>query len=313
MNGGTVQKDGNPVGNGTVRAELERDLPVGEVKSRLTSAPGGSYDYLISKGVFKLGIRIQCPQCLRKSWYSLRGIEDSLTCPRCLGAFPAIEHLSGGTWTYKTTGPFSVAAYAEGAYAVLLTLEFFGGRKMSAMHTTPLLSFKAKSPQKRDLEADFAVLWQESVFGEQMDGVMFGECKTYGEFEEKDFDRMRYLAKAFAGSVLVFSTLRKSLTAREIAKISRIAKAGRRYWKADRPINPVLVLTGTELLNWHGPPYCWNEEVRRRFDHARGLLGVCDATQQIYLSLPSWQAEWHQKWEARRRRRAAKMGPQPTA
>src|SRR6202035_1049128 len=67
MNGGTVLRDGTAVGDATVRPELERDLPIGEVKSRLNSPQGSSYDYLLSKGVFRLGIRIQCPNCLRNS------------------------------------------------------------------------------------------------------------------------------------------------------------------------------------------------------------------------------------------------------
>ena len=44
------------------------------------------------------------------------------------------------------------------------------------------------------------------------DGLVFGECKTYGLFQKKDFDRMSYLAKSFPGAILVFSTLRKTLT-----------------------------------------------------------------------------------------------------
>jgi hypothetical protein len=169
------------------------------------------------------------------------------------------------------------------------------------------LSFKADAPQKGPLEADFAMLWEESVYGEEKEGVLFGECKTYGEFEKKDFDRMRFLAKTFPGAVLVFSTIRKSLTAAEVSKITQIAKAGRKHWKADRPINPVLILTGTELLNWQGPPYCWDDARQKQFQHLAGLLAVCNASQQIYLGLPSWETEWHGAWEKKRERRVAKM------
>jgi hypothetical protein len=63
----------------------------------------------------------------------------------------------------------------------------------------------------------------------------------------------------------------------------------------------VLILTGTELLSWHGPPYCWEEEVRKRFD-AHGILRLCDATQQLYLGLPAWQVDWMQTWEKRKKR-----------
>jgi hypothetical protein len=305
MNGGNVQRDGRPAKKPFVQPELERDLEIGEVKNRL-SASGGWYDYFVEKGIFRVGIRARCPHCLRNSWFPLQGMSEHLTCPRCLQEFQAVNNLTLGKWTYKTSGPFSVPAYAEGAYAVLLSVDFFCGQSLGTLRTTPLLSFKAEAPQKTALEADFALLWEESVYGEERDGMIFGECKTYGEFEKKDYDRMRYLAKAFPGAVLVFSTLRKSLKPGEIRQISRIARAGRAYWKADRPLNPVLILTGTELLSLHKPPYCWNEDQKKRFDHLAGLLGVCNATQQIYLGLPSWEAEWQEAFEKRRQKLLAK-------
>jgi hypothetical protein len=303
MNGGKVQRDGSPVEENTITPELERDITIAETKSRLAENIHG---HCVSKDVFRLGSRIKCPHCLRNSWFPLQSIREEFACPKCLRVFPAAGNLTNSAWSYKTAGPFSVPGYADGAYAVLLTLEFFNERKMSTLRTTPLLSFTAEGPHKASLEADFALLWQESVYGEKKDGVLFGECKTYGHFSEGDFRRMRYLAEHFPGAVLVFSTLRKALTPYETGQITRIAKAGRKHWRADRPLNPVLILTGTELVDWQGPPYCWGD-MEKKFDHARGLLRVCDATQQIYLELPSWEAEWHARWEKKRQRRVAKM------
>jgi hypothetical protein len=96
------------------------------------------------------------------------------------------------------------------------------------MRTTPVLSFTAERAGEASLEADFALLWEESIFGERKEGIAFGECKMYGSFAERDFARMRHLAETFPGAVLVFSTLRKNLTPFEISKISRIANRGRR-------------------------------------------------------------------------------------
>ena len=108
--------------------------------------------------------------------------------------------------------------------------------------------------------------------------------------------------------VLVFCTLKKSLTAQEIAGITRIAKKGRKHWKAERPINPVLILTGTELLSQMGPPYCWEDAgIKQKFNHIHGLFEVCDATQQLYLKLPSWQDEWHKQWDKRSERMRARL------
>lgn len=306
MNGGLVNRDRSPTEKN--KLSQERDLPVGEVKNRLeaSSRKGDLYNYLLSKEIFKLGLRVRCPNCLRNSWFPLGEVGNAFTCPKCQDIFSAIGNLDNATWSYKTTGPFSVANYADGAYAVLLTLEFFGDHR-TTMRTTRVMSFTAESAGKKSLEADFAMLWEESLYGEKKDGLMFGECKTYGKFEKRDFERMRYLAEDFPGAVLVFSTLRKSLTPKEIANITRIAKAGRKYWKAERPINPVLILTGTELLNYPGPPYCWEEPIKKKFDHIIGLLHLCDATQQIYLKLPSWNTEWHEKSERKHQRRQAKL------
>ncbi len=308
MNGGKVQRDGSPVAENAIRPDLERDLPIGYVKECV----GGSYDNLVSKGVFRLGNKLQCPDCLRRSWFTVTALGDSFTCPKCLATFPAIGSLTEGKWTFKTSGPFSVADYAEGAYAVLLAVEFFARRGMHSLRTTPVLSFKGAAPQKEAIEADFALLWQETLYGEKTDGIIVGECKTYGEFKDKDLARMRYLAKTFPGAILVFSTLRKSLNATEIAEIAAIAKAGREHWKADRPINPVLILTGTELLNFQPPPYCWTGDLRQKFDRIHGLLEICNASQQIYLGLPSWQSDWHEQWERKRAEAARKREQQST-
>jgi hypothetical protein len=309
MNGGRVKQDGTPAEDNEVGQE--RDLSVGEVKNRLaaTGARGDLHAYLLDKGVFRLGLRVQCPHCLRRSWWTLQDIQDLITCRRCLNSFPAVGNVEGATWSYKAAGPFSVPNYADGAYGVLLTLGQFQEHRMTTMRTTPIASFVAQG-KKQNLEADFALFWQESLYGETRDGTLFGECKTYGQFEAKDFIRMRRIAKAFPGAVLVFSTLRKALRAKEVDGIARVAKAGRKYWKPDHPLNPVLVLTGTELLHWTGPPYCWEAPVRDKFQHTSGLLGLCDATQQIYLKLPPWQAEWHKKWEEKRLRRAEKIASQ---
>ena len=125
------------------------------------------------------------------------------------------------------------------------------------------------------------------------------------KFKAKDFERMKYLAKTFSRRRISISTLRKSLSPQEIKGIASIAKQGRRYWKPERPINPVMILTGTELLSDFGPPYCWEDSQKKKFDRVAGLLDICDTTQQIYLNLPSWHKDWDEKWEKKYQRRMA--------
>lgn len=280
-----------------------KEKPVGELKSRLENIGSKNlYDYLISKGVFRVGARIQCSNCQRNSWYSLESLKDALTCPKCLNTYPAVGHIDSSSWCYKTTGAFSLPGYADGAYCVLISLDYFDDH-LSSLKITPALSFEAQDNKGTKLEADFGILWQESLFGEVMEGIIFGECKTFGTFAQKDFKKMKTLAKKFPGSVLAFCTLRDALSNKEIKEIAKIAKAGRKRWKrSERPVNPVLILTENELTSMVGAPYCWKDKHGDKFDRVHGLLEIADATQQIYLNLPSWKEEWYKEYEEKKKK-----------
>jgi hypothetical protein len=288
----------------------DRPLPVAEIKNRL----GGMSDFLVSKNVFRIGPRVQCPYCNRRTWYNLEDVKEQMTCPRCLRNYPAVEHLSKSVWCYKTAGPFSIHDYAGGAYAVLLSVNFFNERRVALeFKKTAAYSFEAKSDSGESLEADFGLLWEERTLGGTMSGVAFGECKTFNTFEQRDFSRMRLLATKFPGAVIAFCTLRESLTNREIREIKRIAKMGRKYWKNERPLNPVLILTGNELLGRYYPaPPSWEAAgVASRYAPHKGLLHVCSITQQVYLNLQPWENEWHEGFEKKRARRAAQIKQTP--
>jgi len=192
-------------------------------------------------------------------------------------------------------------------HARLRAVDLFDDRMLSSMRTTPVASFTAERPGSRKLEADFALFWQQSYFGELRSGILFGECKTFGVFDDKDVRRMRFLAKQFPGASLAFCTLRKSLTTREIRLIKGLAKSCRKYWKADQPTHPILVLTGNELLANMRPPYCWDEATKSKFTRVAGLLEMANATQQIYLGLPPWENDWREEWQKRRERAQTKQ------
>jgi hypothetical protein len=231
-------------------------------------------------------------------------LATEFTCPLCfkkIDAINAVDRSNRGDWHLKTAGPFSVDKFADGGYAVLLALHFL--RQDHSLQTTPVMSFTAKNKSGVELEADLGAMWQDSVHGEQQEGVLFAECKSYNEFKGKDFERMRTLAKQFPGAILAFVTLRQALTPHEVKEIKKIVKAGMKQWKAERPLNPVLVLTGHELFARSGAPHCWGSmSVPVWAKQAYSLLEVCNATQAIHLSLP----HWHQTWDAALQKKLAK-------
>ena len=265
MNGGSVGQDGTPLdGN---RIDQEREMSVAEVKSRLERKEPASkslYDYALENGFFRLGARVKCPNCFRHSWYALESVGDSFTCPKCLDTFAAVGNLdaaSGNPWYYKTAGPFSIPNYADGSYGVLLALHFFSTLKQGSrsLSITPVMSFKAESPEGREVEVDFAAFWRSRVPDGKVE-LIIGECKMYGKFENADFERMEYLARAFEKQkpVLVFSTQRESLEAEEKERISCLAKT-----------SPVMILTARELF--------------QSGDYGLDLQNICDVTQKRYL------------------------------
>lgn len=300
MNGGMVSRGGAQKGD---RVVAEREVSVAEVKRKLNAH---RYEWFIQKGIFKLGLQAKCPNCQRNSWFSMATLKEELDCPKCLNAFPAAGHIDQGrgAWFYRSAGPFSVPNYADGAFSVLLTLETLAGRITSGRRSTSVPSFEATAPSKVNLEADLAMFWRDGSYGDDTAGILFGECKSYGPFRPKDFQRMRYLAETFPGAVLVFSTLRESLSKEEIAALKRLAIFGRKHWKAERPVNPVLILTGAELLTWKRAPHCWSEELQKRFQNVHSLMEHCNASQQIYLGLPPWQEDWRAAFDRRRLARA---------
>lgn len=268
-----------------------RDKTVAFIKSRMKEIFGDEkrLEKFIELNLFSLGVSAKCPNCQRNSWYDLEDLHNLLNCTKCLQDFHAIDSLSESNWSYKTVGPVSVPNYAEGAISVVLSVEFFSERRMSSIQTTPVYSFNAtKTSTGKNLEADFAFLWRESVFGEIADGVAFGEAKTFNEFKKKDFNRMKSIAKSFPGAVLVFSTLREELTPFEIQEIKKITRVGNKHWKLERPVNPVLILTANELFSLHSPPYCWNEKEQKIYRDSYGIYGLAMATQQKYLGIKRW-------------------------
>ena len=149
-------------------------------------------------------------------------------------------------WAYRTSGLFHSANQAHGAYTVLLMLRFFSELLDGA--TTPLMSFTARKGKTNEMEADLALFFQESKFGASKTELIFAECKTFNDFQMKDADKMEKLGDAFPGAVLVFASLKESLSEEENAVLCPLVNRCREYWKNERPVNPVLILTGTETF-----------------------------------------------------------------
>ncbi len=256
--------------------------------------------------IFRLGVEVQCPVCSQRSWYSLKEVDYQLQCHSCLSEYSMPSQADGSRkWAYKAYGPFSLPKQAYGSYGVLLALSFLTGRDNVSI--SPMLSFIGKKGAT-EIEADLCLFYEKDSIRSVGSDLVFAECKTYNKFKREDIRRMRALASEFPGAVLVFSTLRSELTEAEKRLLKPLANQGRRYWKAERQFNPLVILTGAELFSVFGAPQCWKDkggqfsEMYKRHSYLSSLGELADATQQLYLDMNPWHEWLEEKWERRRAR-----------
>ncbi len=268
---------------------------------------------LIESRFVTLGIRTKCPACGQRTWCSIEDLQPVVRCTECLSdlALPTHSPERALEWTYRAIGPLASRRGAFDAISVLLTHSFFSHNLHGS--TTPAFGLTlARSGNDESFELDLALFLRSPSLESDRTELVFAECKSYNEFTRRDASRMGAVAGEFPGVVLVFATLRDCITDKEKRLLRPVVNRGRRYWKAERPFNPVLVLTGTELFSWKSPTNTWEDKGGRHaaFRHRwfeSDLIKLCDATQQLYLDMDPWY-DWLEDKRAKRTRRRKRKG-----
>ena len=251
---------------------------------------------LLEVQALRLGAKIQCPVCTRYNWVELDKLDYVLHCRFCLSEYDApVKSPKDISWTYRTHGPFTLTS-AQGAFTVLLTLNFLEGSHQREI--TPLFSYKAEN-ENTLIEADLSCLYRTSTWRDSQTYVIHAECKSTNRFERVDINRMRVLRDSFLGSTLIFATLNRTLNSQEIEALSSFVLTERRKEFRGKPYSPIIVLTGNELFSIRGAPSCWKNMggIYDKFSEAyldlSNLKVLADVTQQLYLEQSSWH-DWYE-------------------
>ncbi len=254
--------------------------------------------HLLDKNIIQFGVELQCTYCNQHSFYELKEFQETVKCTICQTRFsPPLHDPENINWAYRGIGTFSRNNKSEGIISVLLTLRFFR-IAMRTSSITPILNFEIVKEDKVINEVDFAVFLNKFKSGFSAPDLFFCECKTEIDFAKKDVDRMEKLARLFPSSILVFATLKNQLSESEKIIISALAKKFR-IGLGSRPLNPILILTGNELLSW----LIYDQKIKhliiphQQFSDEIGHL--CDVTNQYYLGLPSYTLEVEKRFEAK--------------
>ena len=244
-------------------------------KQRVASLATQFRKKLIDSNALQLGLEVQCTECSKHSWYSIKSADYELRCPECHAQFPFPQNTENIEWAYRTLGAFSSSNQADGAYTVLLTLRFFSILLEGA--TTPLMSFELQKDGTNLFEVDLGLFYQKSKFSESETKIVLAECKTFNEFEQSDIDKMEKVGNAFPGSTVVFAKLTETLTDAEKEILTPFVEASWKHSEDRQPFNPVMILTGKELFL----DLLWESHLDKvRF---KDLLDICSLTQKVHL------------------------------
>lgn len=265
--------------------------------------------------IIRLGLETECPNCKVTNWHGLGDVDYEVTCERCLNVygFPQAElREHNKNWAYRVIGPFSVPDYGRGAYGVLLTL-----RALAAINVRHELSTFSTALDLKigdtPAEIDFAVLHHE---GERLNHtsepqLLIGEAKSFGAgdlVKTRDLNRLKLVASKLPNTFVVISVLRDSFTPSEIKRLKSFVQWGRRPNVHGQPTNPVILLTGVELFAEDYIQSEWENllEPYKSFSDSlsiRTLYCFADATQQIYLGLPSYHKWREEIWKIRSKKK----------
>jgi hypothetical protein len=266
---------------------------------------------LTTRNVIRLGLETDCPHCHAENWNTLTSVDYRITCDRCLKQYDFPQSSlreRNRNWSYRVVGPFSVPDYARGSYGALLALRVIdrSDSSMGRMTFTTAMTLKFDGI---DAEVDF-LAWRrdEDIDSDKPPEFIIGEAKSGGKgqlIKPRDLTKLKAVAHKLPDSIVVISVLRDHFLRSEKNLLKKFVTWGRRLNEYGQPTNPMVLLTQHELLMEHHLSDTWEKlgDPHQKYsgrESTRNLRNLADATQRIYLGMPSFY-EWR---ESQLRKRA---------
>jgi len=149
--------------------------------------------------------------------------------------------------------------------------------------------------------------------------IIFGEAKSAGKgqlIKPRDLAQLKAVAAKLPGAIVVISVLRDHYLPAEKRLLVSFVKWGRRLNADGDPTNPVVLLTSNELMFDFDLAATWERLGGRYakfgtypYDYTRDMRSLADATQQIYLELPSFAEARRSQLETKMKRMKRRLQP----
>jgi hypothetical protein len=156
------------------------------------------FEYLVEKGLFRIGVRLICPTCNLPSWIAIDEVKQQTLCDLCGHRYDASRQLVSGIFHYRRTGVFGLEKNTQGAVPVALTLQQLDANLYGFSGTIHVPSYDLTSIAGTDhppCEIDLAVIIPR-IYPDRAE-VIPGECKDEGGMiDARDIANLRRIADA---------------------------------------------------------------------------------------------------------------------
>lgn len=270
--------------------------------SRNTLNPEFFISRMLENKIVEFGALIQCSVCEQHGYFLPESILPELICPICRNSFSLpMAKPNSITWAYRGIGPYGRSNKAGGVMSVFATLRLFVEHIAEDQKISSLFGFEFVKPKthasRESMEVDLCLLTGDRNDTFKKPELIFCECKTYAYFKDKDIERMKSLGDAFPGAILTFATLNDQLTPAEITLLTGLVQHFQ-TGNGQRPRNPVLILTGKELLNddliFPLREYDDGMHAYQRYNDYIGSL--CEMSISKHLRISNWGDILNDQW-----------------
>lgn len=239
--------------------------------------PEAVFDFLVSRGVFRVGLDMECSNCQLVNWVPLDDVRIMTTCLFCRHQFDVSRQLKDRDWRYRRSGLFGRDDHQEGSIPAALAIQQLDTtlHNRVLMYSTAL-KFSSKTQPIENCEADFlAIVAGAATIGESPVQVIFGEAKTHKEIDADDVRKLGKLADAvprdIASGFVMFAKAH-TFTAEEV----QLAKT------LNTPWNQRVILWSRHELE----PYFVYERTRDRLGgrpYATTLTDMARITDELFF------------------------------
>lgn len=180
---GAVMTIGNAdPASGKPRFDAFEDLFIAPRRGRRKLTPHDALEFLLERGVFRVGLELTCTHCELPFWVSVDDARSTVQCEYCGKTFGITSQLKDRDWAFRRSGLFGRNDNQQGGIPVAVTLQQLDTALSTdkMLHTTSLELTPEKAPIDK-CETDFVVFASgHSHNMPHQPQIVIGECKAAG-------------------------------------------------------------------------------------------------------------------------------------